>query len=51
MVYVNNDFVFNKADGVMGLGLKTDENYDPFFYTLLKQKKIKNPLFSIYLNR
>ncbi|XP_044263659.1 aspartic proteinase A2-like [Tribolium madens] len=51
MVYVPNQFVFNKADGVMGLGLKTDENYDPFFYTLLKQKKIKNPIFSIYLNR
>ncbi|EFA06989.2 Lysosomal aspartic protease-like Protein [Tribolium castaneum] len=51
MVYVPYEFVFNKADGVMGLGLKTDENYDPFFYTLLKQKKIKNPIFSIYLNR
>ncbi|KAJ3649035.1 hypothetical protein Zmor_020797 [Zophobas morio] len=51
MVDVPYEFIINKADGVMGLGLQTDANYTPFFYTLLHQKKIKEPIFSIYLNR
>ncbi|KAL3287469.1 hypothetical protein HHI36_001939 [Cryptolaemus montrouzieri] len=50
MTYVPYTFIFNKADGVMGLGKKADL-YDPFFYTLLNQKRIKDPVFSIYLNR
>ncbi|KAJ8965971.1 hypothetical protein NQ314_003819 [Rhamnusium bicolor] len=50
MVDVPYTFIFNKVDGVLGLGLKIDD-YDPFFYKLLRQKKIKDPLFSIYLNR
>ncbi|KAJ3637672.1 hypothetical protein MTP99_001112 [Tenebrio molitor] len=51
MVDVPYEFIINKADGVMGLGLQTDDGYTPFFYTLLNQKKIKNPIYSIYLNR
>nr|UHM21926.1 cathepsin D2 [Zabrotes subfasciatus] len=45
-------YFFNKADGVLGLGVKqpTDE-YIPFFYALHDQKKINRLLFSIYLNR
>lgn len=50
MVTVPWTFLFNKIDGVLGLGLKID-TYNPFFYTLLAQNKIKNPTFSIYLNR
>ncbi|XP_018563231.1 aspartic proteinase A2-like [Anoplophora glabripennis] len=50
MVTVPWTFLFNKIDGVLGLGMKTD-SYNPFFYTLLAQKKIQNPIFSIYLNR
>ncbi|CAH0552174.1 unnamed protein product [Brassicogethes aeneus] len=49
MVQVPPSWFLNKADGILGLGVKNDD-YDPFFYTLLKQKKIKNPIFSIYIN-
>ncbi|KAJ8963214.1 hypothetical protein NQ318_018680 [Aromia moschata] len=50
MVNVPYTYIFSKIDGVLGLGLKTGD-YDPFFYKLLRQKKIKNPIFSIFLNR
>lgn len=50
MVKVPYSFFFNKADGIMGLGLQVDK-YEPFFYKLHRQKKIKDPIFSIYLNR
>ncbi|XP_019880484.2 uncharacterized protein LOC109608484 [Aethina tumida] len=49
MVSVPWTFLLNKAEGILGLGPKTD-SYTPFFYTLLAQNKIKKPLFSIYLN-
>lgn len=52
MKQVPFDFLFNKADGVLGLSLRDDAgSYTPFFYTLLQQKKIENPIFSIFLNR
>lgn len=50
MTYLPKNYMFNKADGVLGLGLKTGP-YNPFFYTLLDQNKIKEPIFSIYFNR
>jgi len=50
MTSVPYTFLFNKVDGVLGLGLKND-SYDPFFYTLLKQDKIRDPIFCVYLNR
>ncbi|KAK9872454.1 hypothetical protein WA026_017923 [Henosepilachna vigintioctopunctata] len=50
MKTVPDSFIFNKADGIMGLGLKANE-YEPFFYTLVRQGKIKDQVFSIYINR
>ncbi|CAH1163535.1 unnamed protein product [Phaedon cochleariae] len=50
MVGVPSSMAFSKADGVLGLGLK-DGDYEPFFYALYRQKKIRDPIFSIYLNR
>lgn len=50
MTYVPDQFLFNKADGVVGLGLKKPGT-QPLFYNLVRQGKIENPLFSIYLNR
>ncbi|CAG9864101.1 unnamed protein product [Phyllotreta striolata] len=50
MVDVPAYMASNKADGVLGLGLRTGD-YEPFLYTLYRQKKIKNLLFSVYLNR
>lgn len=50
MVNVPDSMAINKADGVLGLGIKTGD-YEPFLYTLYRQKKIKDLLFSIYLNR
>ncbi|XP_050294886.1 uncharacterized protein LOC126735047 [Anthonomus grandis grandis] len=43
-------FLFSKVDGVLGLGLQQD-SYEPFFYALVRQKKIANKVFSVYLNR
>lgn len=52
MTSVPSSFLFNKADGVLGLALADPYGaYEPFFYTLLRQGKIKDPIFSIYLNR
>ncbi|XP_030766306.1 lysosomal aspartic protease-like [Sitophilus oryzae] len=49
---VPKSYIFSKIDGVLGLGLQTESDaYVPIFYNLLKQGKIKDPLFSIYLNR
>lgn len=42
--------LLTKADGVFGLGLKVSDR-KPFFYNLVEQGKIKEPIFSIYLNR
>ncbi|XP_056629561.1 uncharacterized protein LOC130440442 [Diorhabda sublineata] len=50
MTEVPDYMQFSKVDGVMGLGIKVDD-YEPFFYTLLRQNKIRDPIFSIYLNR
>ncbi|XP_076267637.1 lysosomal aspartic protease-like [Rhynchophorus ferrugineus] len=50
MTSVPYTYIFSKLDGVIGLGLQIDA-YVPFFYNLIQQKKIENPLFSIYLNR
>uniref|UniRef100_A0A6P7FU10 Lysosomal aspartic protease-like n=1 Tax=Diabrotica virgifera virgifera TaxID=50390 RepID=A0A6P7FU10_DIAVI len=50
MSIVPDSMQFDKADGVLGLGPKSGD-YEPFFYTLYREKKIKNPIFSIYLNR
>jgi len=50
MTYVPYTYMFNKADGVMGLGFKTGD-VDPFFYNLLRNSTIKRALFSVYLNR
>lgn len=43
-------FIFTKADGIMGLGLKYG-NYNPFIYQLLENGNISKALFSIYMNR
>lgn len=43
-------FLFTKADGVMGLGLRYGD-YNPFIYQLLKNGNISRALFSIYMNR
>ncbi|KAG5888196.1 hypothetical protein JTB14_036208 [Gonioctena quinquepunctata] len=50
MVGVPNSLFSNKADGALGLGLKYGD-YEPFVYALYRQKKIREPIFSIYLNR
>lgn len=50
MTSLPKSFALNKADGVMGLGRRVNE-YSPFFYTLLQQKKINSSIFSIYMNR
>ncbi|KAK9872453.1 hypothetical protein WA026_017922 [Henosepilachna vigintioctopunctata] len=47
---VPKSFIINKADGVVGLGQKAS-NYDPLFYALSRQGKVRNSLFSIYFNR
>jgi hypothetical protein len=41
------------ADGIIGLGYQSLSKIDsdPFFYKLLGDKKILNPIFSVYLNR
>ncbi|KAF5289708.1 hypothetical protein FQR65_LT11762 [Abscondita terminalis] len=44
------DQALKKSDGAIGLGFKTDW-YDPLFYSMLKNKSIRKPLFSIYLKR
>lgn len=48
-----SDFRNMHADGVIGLAFKplarTTDN--PFFYKLLADKKIKKPIFSLYINR
>ncbi|XP_044746565.1 lysosomal aspartic protease-like [Coccinella septempunctata] len=51
MTAVPKSFIFNKADGVLGLGWGTGSGYKTFFAALLEQKKIKNPIFSVYINR
>ncbi|XP_022913048.1 lysosomal aspartic protease-like [Onthophagus taurus] len=43
--------VFTKADGVIGLAMDRGDGVTPFFYNMLRQTKIKTPIFSIYLNR
>ncbi|XP_066138705.1 cathepsin D-like [Euwallacea fornicatus] len=50
MTQVPYTMLFNKIDGVFGLGLK-NENYEPFFYALMRQGKIKENIFCVYLNR
>lgn len=50
MTEVSPLFIFNKMDGVLGLGLKFGD-YNPFIYYLLKNKNITRALFSIYMNR
>lgn len=50
MTSVPPEYVLYKSDGVMGLGFKVD-SYDPFFYSMLKNKTIEKPIFSVYLNR
>lgn len=50
MTDVPYTYLFSKVDGVFGLALPTD-SYTPFFYTLLQQKKIIEPIFCVYLNR
>lgn len=45
--YIN---AFSQADGVLGLGFKTND-INPFFYNLMQQTNITNPVFSIFLNR
>ncbi|CAG9766218.1 unnamed protein product [Ceutorhynchus assimilis] len=50
MTKVPFNLLFSKIDGVLGLGLQNDA-YKPFFYTLLDQGKIKEPIFTVYLNR
>ncbi|XP_018328790.1 lysosomal aspartic protease-like [Agrilus planipennis] len=50
MTSVPYTYLFSKADGVIGMGFKTDSN-NPFFYNILNQTNISKPLFSIYLNR
>nr|UJP31644.1 cathepsin D2 [Dermestes maculatus] len=43
-------YIFSKTDGVLGLGFKYND-YDPFFYNMLKVKSVSVPIFSIYMNR
>ncbi|ENN74588.1 aspartic proteinase A2 [Dendroctonus ponderosae] len=50
MTNVPNSYLFNKIDGIIGFGLQHDA-YQPFFYALVDQKKIAQPIFCIYLNR
>ncbi|CAG9837942.1 unnamed protein product [Diabrotica balteata] len=50
MSVVPDTMQFDKADGVLGLGPKSG-NYEPFFYTMYREKKIRDPVFSVYLNR
>ncbi|KAF2892909.1 hypothetical protein ILUMI_13264 [Ignelater luminosus] len=50
MTSVPYTYIFSKADGVMGLGIKTGK-IDPFFYNMLRNGTIKQPLFSVYLSR
>ncbi|XP_074042270.1 lysosomal aspartic protease [Leptinotarsa decemlineata] len=50
MVGVPDFMSLHKSDGIFGLGIKNDD-YEPFFYAMYRQKKIRDPIFSIYLNR
>ncbi|XP_066256821.1 cathepsin D-like [Euwallacea similis] len=50
MTKVPYTMLLNKIDGVFGMALQSD-TYEPFFYTLVRQGKIKDKLFCIYLNR
>ncbi|XP_060532858.1 lysosomal aspartic protease-like [Cylas formicarius] len=50
MEQVPRSLIFSKIDGILGLGQKFNDSYQPFFYTLMNQSNIP-PLFSIYLNR
>ncbi|XP_074042272.1 lysosomal aspartic protease isoform X2 [Leptinotarsa decemlineata] len=49
MSTVPTTFILNKADGAIGLGTKYGDS-EPFFYALYRQKKVRDPIFSIYLN-
>lgn len=46
-------FMLNKADGIVGLAYESlsEPNTVPFFYNLLKQGVIKQPIFTFYMNR
>ncbi|KAK4884207.1 hypothetical protein RN001_000478 [Aquatica leii] len=50
MTSIPSSHVLSKADGVIGLGFKVGQ-YDPLFYSMLKNKSIEKPLFSVFLNR
>ncbi|KAL1513495.1 hypothetical protein ABEB36_002899 [Hypothenemus hampei] len=51
MTSVPYTMLFNKIDGVIGLGLQNDQ-YQPFFYSWLKHNpNITSPIFCVYLNR
>lgn len=49
---VPNYWAIQKADGVIGLGYQSlSSGTNPLFYEMLQQGLIKQPIFSIYLNR
>ncbi|XP_043475911.1 lysosomal aspartic protease-like [Leptopilina heterotoma] len=46
-------FAFMRADGIVGLGFQSlsETNSIPFFYNLVRQKVVKEPVFTVYMNR
>ncbi|XP_060834883.1 lysosomal aspartic protease-like [Rhopalosiphum padi] len=48
-----SQYQFMHADGIIGLGYNTNARTtnNTFFYKLLDDKKIVNPIFSVYMNR
>lgn len=45
-------YIFDTADGVIGLGLQGgSKDFKPFFYNLFVQNNLRSPVFSFYVNR
>jgi hypothetical protein len=52
-VNVPSEYLFSKADGVVGLAYSSFavDGVVPLFYNMIKMGLVKNPVFSFYINR
>jgi hypothetical protein len=53
IVNVPYTYLMSKADGVVGFAFSTFsvDGVTPVFYSIIKNKLLKNPVFSFYINR